>query len=44
MDMSDEKESSERDEISKNDGETVTEVDEESDERYHIGEIKEDDL
>ena len=36
MDMIDEKDSDERDEISKNDEETLTDVDEESEEIYQI--------
>ena len=44
MDMSDDKDSSERYEISKNYEESLNDVDEESDEIYQIGESKEDDL
>ena len=42
--MSDEKSCAERDEISKNDEDTLTDVDEKSDEIYQIGDIKKDDL
>ena len=44
MVLSDDKESAERDEISKDSEETLTEVDKEYDEIYQIGESKEDDL
>ena len=44
MDIIDGKESSERDDISKNYEETLTDVDEEYDEIYQIEEIKEDNL
>ena len=44
IDMSDDKDSAERDQISKNDEETLTDVDEESDEIDQIGERKENDL
>ena len=44
VDISDDKDSSEGDQISKNDEETFTDFDEESDEIYQKGESKEDDL